>query len=83
MQVGADGVYWIIMSRSITIRLDDPLYAEITDAAEGDRRSMNSMVNLLLIEALHERHLLAEKYAALAEERSKARHPSRLKRVEQ
>jgi hypothetical protein len=59
------------MSRSITIRLEDEVYDAVREEAEDDHRSMNSMVTLLLIDALHRR---------TAEARSKARHPSRSQR---
>lgn len=42
-------------ARSITLRLPAPLYDRLRAAANGDRRSMNSMAALLLEAALDRR----------------------------
>ena len=42
-------------ARSITLRFQLPLYDRLRAAAEADRRSINSMAQLLLEEALEQR----------------------------
>jgi hypothetical protein len=44
-----------VEARSITLRLQLPLYDRVLAAARADRRSFNSMASLLLEEALDRR----------------------------
>ena len=46
--------------KQINLRLPDDVYAELAALAESDRRSLNSMVIVLIEEAARERDSLAK-----------------------
>ena len=57
-----------VMSKNITLRLPDDIHAEVVEAAEGEYRSLNQMIIVLLREALAVRRRLRRQGGEPAED---------------